>query len=281
MEANRRRREAEEAERRRRDPGPSLARRLEESDALRGEGNAHFRAQRFAEARESYDAAFVRLFTDKEEFEAMGLEDKARLAEAKATLHLNRAACKLRLGLSKEALWDSDRALDIRPREPKAHFRRASALAQLVQAELAKEKEGRFWDVERTRRVAQDARAALERAMEWTDAGQGQLQQAAAAGAAADGSILALGRRLDAADAALAAAERAYRKSQVKLYRDRIFGGLRRSGSKEEMGGLERKHDKERGQEEEGNGEEDDDEEADMPELEDSEEEEEEEEGDD
>mmetsp|Transcript_20289 Transcript_20289/g.33643 ORF Transcript_20289/g.33643 Transcript_20289/m.33643 type:complete len:238 (+) Transcript_20289:214-927(+) len=83
--------------------------------ALKKEGNEHFRKGHFEAAATCYTRAID-----------LWMEPKDR-----AVLYVNRAATKLKQALYESALRDSDRAIELDDAYPKAHFRRGQALSAL------------------------------------------------------------------------------------------------------------------------------------------------------
>jgi serine/threonine-protein phosphatase 5 len=88
---------------------PTLA---PEAEALRLEGNKFVGEEKYMKAIASYTAAID-------------------MGTPTAALYLNRALCYLKVSYSGEALSDADEAQKIDPNNPKVHYRRGSALAQL------------------------------------------------------------------------------------------------------------------------------------------------------
>jgi Tfp pilus assembly protein PilF len=64
-------------------------------------------------------------------FVDLSAEDKAEVDDVQAKLHLNLAMCYLKLSAWKKALAECDEALALEPANPKAFYRKATALEQL------------------------------------------------------------------------------------------------------------------------------------------------------
>lgn len=176
-------------------------------------GNQLFQAGEWAEARKCYDAAFVRVFCTKEEWQDFTDEDKALVNEAKLLVHLNRAMCKLKQDQPVEALWDCDRAIELDPSSVKGYFRRAKVFLARAHQDLDKESQGRYWDVDKTKAHAEHARRSLEKAV-------------ALAGSEDDPQFKRTRAELRKVDRQLVQFARQYREEQKRLYHDKMMGSL-------------------------------------------------------
>ena len=190
--------------------------RIEGSAAAKEKANALFREGKYEEARKEYDSAFIHVFVTKEEWEGfMPDAEKAQIQAQKLPLHLNRAMCKLKLGKIDDAMWDCDKAIALAEEQGlpcvKGHFRRGLVFTQKVDAELRKEEAGEFWDIDKGKRLLDEARSSLNEAL---------------ALAPGDAAVKKAARALASRDAKLKRCAANYREEQKKLFRDRMIGTL-------------------------------------------------------
>lgn len=86
---------------------------LEMADRLKEEGNENFKQGNYRAALKLYTKA---------------IECTPGETDEKCIYYKNRAAANLKLGKFEQAVKDTDKALNISPRDPKALFRRCQAL---------------------------------------------------------------------------------------------------------------------------------------------------------
>jgi len=122
-------------------------------------GNTLFRLGAHKHAWKTYDSAFVLLYTAKEEWELMCTVDRQRLTAFKGPLHLNRGIARLKAGDVKNALWDFSEALRIDGTSVKAKYWRGVVRLRTMQAGMAKEAAGEWWDMDK---AAEDERGAFD-----------------------------------------------------------------------------------------------------------------------
>lgn len=159
LERSRLEREAEERARAEANPPPSVDERLQQAEEDRAAGNELFKKSNWAEAKKSYDRAFVSIYFSKEEFlYALKEDEQERVSACKQVLHLNRALCKLKLDMLDEALWDCNQALEIDAENPKALFRRAQVYCAQLRREFGKEDRREFWVLEQAWDMIKSAR---------------------------------------------------------------------------------------------------------------------------
>jgi tetratricopeptide (TPR) repeat protein len=125
---------------------------------LKERGNMLYREQRYAEAKRSYDEAFVHMFCTQEEFDyEFTAEEKQKHQQFLVMLHLNRGLCKLKLKDLEAAKWDFDEAVRYTKNLPevgskirsKALYRRALTLIEMARIELQKDEQREYWDEEK------------------------------------------------------------------------------------------------------------------------------------
>lgn len=93
----------------------------EEITALKEEGNTHFRAGEYEQARDSYTEAIFQSETSETEVDS----------QLKAALYSNRAGCFMYLEDAEKCLADADHALALMTPYPRVRMRRVWALRKL------------------------------------------------------------------------------------------------------------------------------------------------------
>ena len=171
----------------------------------------------YAEAQKQYDTGFIHIFTQRDEWNyILSDEEKEKIKACKLPLHLNRAMAKLKQNKYDDALWDCDQALEIDADSEKGRFRRACVYLEKTKEQLAKEKEGKFWDVEKTGELLAKGREDMD----------------AVLGLRGDDGSSDKGVRRKLAEYTRARAELDKRKREFegqrkKFYRDDMFGYVR------------------------------------------------------
>ncbi|KAF8391899.1 hypothetical protein HHK36_022239 [Tetracentron sinense] len=107
--------------------------KIEAAGKKKEEGNALFKAGKYAKASKRYEKAAKFIEYDSNFSE----EEKKQAKVLKVTCNLNNAACKLKLKNFKEAEKLCTKVLDIEGRNVKALYRRAQAYIQLADLDLA------------------------------------------------------------------------------------------------------------------------------------------------
>ncbi|BAM79043.1 similar to peptidylprolyl isomerase [Cyanidioschyzon merolae strain 10D] len=137
----------------------SFERRLSLSREAKERGNALVHEKSYNEAKRAYDEAFVYMFYSQEEYEyELTQTEKEIYQDFLLTLHLNRGLCKLKLRDFDGAKWDFDEAQRYAKARcvhggvghPKALYRRALTLMEMVRVELEKAARREYWDDDRT-----------------------------------------------------------------------------------------------------------------------------------
>eukprot|EP00937_MAST-01D_sp_MAST-1D-sp2_P001086 g1086.t1 len=206
-------------------PPPTCDERIRGSNEAKEKANTLYRKGELEAAQKEYDTAFVHIFVTKEEWEGfMPAADKAAITAAKLPLHLNRAACKLKLGKHEDAQWDCEKAIEISEELgepcPKGHFRRGAVFMGALAAELRKEADGVFWDVEKAARLLGEARGSLDKARQLVPA---------------DKMVKRALRDLAQRETQLKGFAAAYRQDQKRLFRDKMLGGLDASNRRQQQ----------------------------------------------
>ena len=143
-------REEEAREEMKNNPPVPYADRCKEALEEKDKGNVLFAAGKYEEAKKAYDSGMIHIFIHKDEWNAcLKPEHKKMINDVKAVLHLNRSACRIKMGNWEDALWDSSRSIEFGPGNAKAHYRRMVVYTGQLGDELEKEKKGIFWDVEK------------------------------------------------------------------------------------------------------------------------------------
>ncbi|XP_042476761.1 peptidyl-prolyl cis-trans isomerase FKBP62-like [Macadamia integrifolia] len=107
--------------------------KIEAAGKKKEEGNALFKAGKYARASKRYEKAAKYIEYDS----SFSEEEKKQAKALKVTCNLNNAACKLKLKDYKQAEKLCTKVLDLDSRNVKALYRRAQAYIQLVDLELA------------------------------------------------------------------------------------------------------------------------------------------------
>ncbi|OVA08660.1 Peptidyl-prolyl cis-trans isomerase [Macleaya cordata] len=107
--------------------------KIEAAGKKKEEGNALFKAGKYARASKRYEKA-AKLIEYESSFSE---EEKKKAKVLKVTCNLNNAACKLKLKDYKEAVKLCTKVLEIESTNVKALYRRAQAYIQLVDFDLA------------------------------------------------------------------------------------------------------------------------------------------------
>ncbi len=128
-------------------------------------GNVLFRKGEYEKAWKQYDRAFVHIYTSKEEWEAIGQEWRDAINAFKLPCHLNRGLCRLRRDDLDNALWDFSEALRIDPENAKGLYRRALVLTRTVRGEMAKDKAGEVWSLDKADADVETAKGDLMKAV--------------------------------------------------------------------------------------------------------------------
>ena len=102
-------------------------------ESIKTEAGNLFRAGQYDSAAEKYSIAISRLNHVAEQ------SPDANYSHALATLHNNRAACKLKSGDDKSCIADCERVLELKPLDIKALLRRGSAYEHMEKYKLAYE----------------------------------------------------------------------------------------------------------------------------------------------
>jgi len=194
---------------------PSVADKVEVAGREKALGNELHGVGLYAEAKKQYDRAFICLYIDTDAWELnLGEEERALVTAAKQVLHLNRAACKLKLGQCAGALWDAEKALELEPANEKARYRVLLCHAQLAEHELGLHEAGEL--------------ASLERAEEWLGSAEASLGELSAAGK----QFAPLSARCRQSRRRLKAAQRRAAADQKKLYGN-MHTGMERGHARE------------------------------------------------
>ena len=195
-------------------PPPSVDDRVAASTKCKDAGNALYRKGDYEAAQKEYDTAFVHVFVQKDEWEhLMSDDDKAKISGMKLPLHLNRGMCKLKQGKYEDAMWDCDKALELDPENVKGLYRRCCVYTAKLDAELAKEKDGTFW--------------LVDKAWEFCTAAQSDISQAREI-APGDKLVVHAARALRRSEALLRKHTEQYKKDQKTLYKEKIIEPLDR-----------------------------------------------------
>lgn len=129
-------------------------------------------------------------------------------------LYLNRALCKIKLGKIDDAEWDCDQAVLLDSKNSKGHFRRALVFTEKLKGELAKEKKGEFWILDKGFEFAAEAEKSLHKAGELLGEG------------ASDPKIVHAAADLKRCSVMLQRYAAKYKEDEKKLYKEKIFDRL-------------------------------------------------------
>ncbi|KAK2662726.1 hypothetical protein Ddye_001300 [Dipteronia dyeriana] len=111
----------------------STPEKIEAAGKKKEEGNALFKAGKYARAAKRYEKAVKYIEYDS----AFGEEEKKQAKALKVACNLNDAACKLKLKEYKQAEKLCTKVLELESRNVKALYRRAQAYIQLADLDLA------------------------------------------------------------------------------------------------------------------------------------------------
>ena len=156
----------------------------------------------------------------------MNDSQRKMITDTKAVLHLNRCMCRVKLEKWDDALWDADRAVEFggKPGNPKAYYRRMVIYLGHLRRELQKEKDGKFWDIEKGKRWQRCARRDLVKCLELNKelAEEGTELQLTG-----EDAVVKKGRLdLERLERELKKYESRYQKSQKELYSEKMMGSL-------------------------------------------------------
>lgn len=182
----------------------------------KAKGNELFAKGEYEEAWKQYDRCFVRIYTSKEEWEAIGAGGRESINRFKLPCHLNRGLCRLRKDDLSNALWDFTEALRIDPENVKGLYRRAVVLIGLIRKDMAKQDTGELWDLDGAEKQADDAKKDLLKAVKF---------------APNDTGIRQAFEDLKEVREQLSAHRKKYRADQKKLY-SRLMSNLDRENQK-------------------------------------------------
>ena len=119
-------------------------------------GNELFKKGDYEEAKKQYDSGFIHVYIHHDEWKSNMMNDEQRkmINDTKAILHLNRCMCRVKQEKWNDALWDADKAIEYggKPGNPKAYYRRMVIYTGHFSRELAKEQDGKFWDIAKGQR---------------------------------------------------------------------------------------------------------------------------------
>ncbi|GMI31778.1 hypothetical protein TeGR_g9818 [Tetraparma gracilis] len=257
-----REREEENKQMLKENPPVPYAERCEEAMKEKELGNELFKEGKYEEAKKQYDSGFIHVYIHHDEWNnnhMMNDEQRKTINDTKAVLHLNRCMCRVKMEKWDDALWDADKAVQFsgKPGNPKAYYRRMVIYTGHLKRELAKEKEGKFWEIDKGKRWARCARRDLTKCLALN---KEQAPEGSELRKEGEDGVVRRGRLdLERLEQQLKRYENAYQKSAKKLYSEKMMGGLN-----EKYENLKIKKDKRRAEEEEN---------MDMPELDDSDEE--------
>ncbi|TXG60926.1 hypothetical protein EZV62_012289 [Acer yangbiense] len=111
----------------------STPEKIEAAGKKKEDGNALFKAGKYARAAKRYEKAVKYIEYDS----SFGEEEKKQAKALKVACNLNDAACKLKLKEYKQAEKLCTKVLELESRNVKALYRRAQAYIQLADLDLA------------------------------------------------------------------------------------------------------------------------------------------------
>ncbi|TXG69404.1 hypothetical protein EZV62_004339 [Acer yangbiense] len=111
----------------------STPEKIEATGKKKEDGNALFKAGKYARAAKKYEKAVKYIEYDS----SFGEEEKKQAKALKVACNLNDAACKLKLKEYKQAEKLCTKVLELESRNVKALYRRAQAYIQLADLDLA------------------------------------------------------------------------------------------------------------------------------------------------
>jgi len=106
-------REEEAREEQRKNPPVPYEERCKEAFVEKDRGNVLFAAGDYATAKKAYDSGMIHVYIHKDEWNhLMNDEQRGMINDCKATLHLNRCACRIKKREWEDALWDAERSIE-------------------------------------------------------------------------------------------------------------------------------------------------------------------------
>jgi len=217
MEASKKERQEEAREELKNNPPIPYAERCREAFLEKDKGNELFAKGDWDGAKKCYDSGMIHVFIHKDEWNhVLKEEDKKMINDVKAVLHLNRCACRLKMGHWDDALWDADRSIEYKEGNSKAHYRRLLVYTGKLTEQLEKEDKKIFWDVAKARKLAEKARKDLS-TVEEINANEGKEE---------DGQTKRARLDLERKEKLLDKFDLRYTKQQKKLYGEKMLGTL-------------------------------------------------------